>query len=91
MNYIIPIVTLVIVCAFLGYLVYSLMAINENLQKFLMVKNDPAAYNTSSERIVGNIPQKNDVRYNRYVGAFMSGEIDEATLKELGEREPIIQ
>lgn len=92
MSYVFPFITIALVCALFGYIAHRLIVINERLQKFLMVRDDRVSYDVANETVISTIPQKNGVRYNRYVGAFMSGEIDDATIKELGgEQEPVIQ
>jgi len=92
MSWIFPTVTIVLVCGVFLYVIHRLSVANERMSKFIMVNNSASAYNVSQENIVSTIPQTPDAKYNRYIGAFMSGEIDDVDMKYLGgDREHIIQ
>jgi hypothetical protein len=93
MSWIFPLVTILLVCVLFGYIYRCISTQNERLMRFLMVQNDGKAFVESREKgIIGTIPQKENDTYNRYIGAFMSGSVDDATIKSLGgEAERIAQ
>jgi len=92
LDIIVPLVTIALVCGTFAYVVHRLSVSSDRMAKFIMASRDGSAYNVSSDTTVSNIPQKPDAKYSRYIGAFMSGEIDDADMKYLGgDKERIIQ